>query len=118
VSTHSNGQGRIISVRGTDSRMTLLGCGCWYACNCRTRSIEGVIVSLTFPNSNVLTPVHGLFGIVNQTVSSDLHAVTSIIFGTHDEILFLKFASRFMQRAALHLLKSSVLTLKARACVV
>jgi hypothetical protein len=51
-------------------------------------------------------------------VSSDLQAVTSRVFGTHDEILFLKFASRFMQRAALHLLKSSVLTLKAPDCVV
>ncbi len=98
--------------------MTLLGCGCWYACNCRTTSIEGVIVSLKFPNNNVLTPVGGLFGFPNQTVSSDLQAVTSRVFGTHDEILFLKFASRFMQRAALHLLKSSVLTLKAPDCVV
>jgi hypothetical protein len=83
-----------------------------------TRATETVIFSLTFPNSNVLTPLRGLFGFVNQTVSSDLHAVTSISFRTHDEIVFLKFASRFMQRAALHLLKSSVLTLKAPACVV
>jgi hypothetical protein len=118
VSVHSNGQGRIISVRGTDSRMTLLGCGCWYACNCRITAVENIAISLTFPNRNVLTPVHGKFGFLNKTVSSDLHAVTSTIFGTHDEILFLKFASRFMQRAALHLLKSSVLTLKAPACVV
>jgi hypothetical protein len=95
-----------------------LGFGCWYAWICRTPFVENAVISLTFPNSNILTGVHGKFAIPNETVSSDLHAVTSTIFGTHDGILFLKFASRFMQRAALHLLKSSVLTLNAPACVV